>query len=85
MLQAGVQVPSYAYAANNPLAYIDPDGLRILGSGSLMKYVDEAESDPIIGPLVRELRADPNYDVHLFDERETLLARVRACLPRGSC
>jgi hypothetical protein len=29
MLQAGVQVPSYAYAANSPLQYTDPDGLRI--------------------------------------------------------
>ncbi|MCC6337137.1 MAG: hypothetical protein IT380_24480, partial [Myxococcales bacterium] len=26
MAQAGLQVPTYAYAANNPLMYVDPDG-----------------------------------------------------------
>lgn len=28
MAARGVQVPSFAYAANNPLRYLDDDGLR---------------------------------------------------------
>ena len=29
MAQSGMSVPTYAYAANNPLRYVDADGLRI--------------------------------------------------------
>ncbi|MFZ2874324.1 MAG: RHS repeat-associated core domain-containing protein, partial [Phycisphaerales bacterium] len=29
MAQSGVQVPTYAYAANNPLRYVDPDGREL--------------------------------------------------------
>lgn len=30
MAESGMRVPTYAYAANNPMRYADPDGLRIV-------------------------------------------------------
>jgi RHS repeat-associated protein len=35
MLKSGHQVPAYAYAANNPSSYVDPDGLRIRSNVSV--------------------------------------------------
>jgi hypothetical protein len=33
MAQSGLNVPTYAYANNNPLRYVDPDGLRVSLTG----------------------------------------------------
>jgi uncharacterized protein RhaS with RHS repeats len=47
MAQAGMGLPTYAYAANNPVRYVDPTGLEI--------WFDA--SDPLMAQAVTEYRS----------------------------
>jgi RHS repeat-associated protein len=73
----GHAVPSYAYAGNNPVKYVDLNGKYFVydGSGSypaglLENYVDGLARDPNIGQMIRELRDDPDYKVQIAYESE---------------
>lgn len=47
-LRSGVQTPSYSYAANNPVYFVDPDGLDVTnGTGRTMWVKPEDSSEPV--------------------------------------
>lgn len=52
MAQAGMSVPTYAYAANNPLRYTDPNGLEVmnLGGSPLVIKVEIGNSYELLMP-----------------------------------
>jgi hypothetical protein len=69
MAASGLSVPTYAYAANNPLKYVDRNGLYYTVDSwdpddeGLRNYIwaeiGRAAMDPIIGPKVLEMWASP--------------------------
>ncbi len=69
MAQSGMSVPTYAYAANNPLKYSDPDGLRIVwnqSDGALNRQVSRLRSTRTGAALFDFLDARPEV-VNLKD------------------
>ncbi len=69
-------VPTYAYAANNPLKYVDRKGLYYTvdswdpedkaASDYAWKEIGRAAMDPIIGPKVLEMWASPKeFKIHV--------------------
>jgi RHS repeat-associated protein len=62
----------YAYAANNPVCYFDPDGLIIQVNKAQQAALDKLKDDPNIGPMVRDL--DKSTDIIVSLTRNPQLA-----------
>jgi len=75
MAAAGMQVPTYAYAANNPLRYVDPTGreVNLYGtqarvSAARMELISLAVTPGTVGAQTQALIADPNFKVDVFTD-----------------
>ncbi|MEW5741186.1 MAG: hypothetical protein AB1938_19845 [Myxococcota bacterium] len=75
MAARGIQVPSYAYAANNPLRYSDPTGreVNIYGtsaraSDARMELISLAVTPGTVGAQTQALIADPSFKVDVFTD-----------------
>ncbi|MFZ2873851.1 MAG: hypothetical protein WAZ94_05155, partial [Phycisphaerales bacterium] len=74
----GMQVPTYAYAANNPLKYADPTGLYFTGlAPELRIIIDSLKRNPNIGPIVDHLDRRTDLEIE-FKPRS-----CREMLPYG--
>ena len=69
----GMQVPTYAYAANNPLRYVDPTGNEVwvddsdpLAWARAWQALGDAMNDPVIGFAVSAMVRDPNYTLYIW-------------------
>jgi RHS repeat-associated protein len=62
-----VSMAAYAYAANNPVHYIDPDGLRFVGlTPTEVAVIARLKSNPVIGTWVRRLDAAQDINIYLI-------------------
>jgi RHS repeat-associated protein len=69
MAQGGMSVPTYAYAANNPLRYVDANGLYFTVNSpnanaiwaSLLRLVSNRQ----IGWAIEQMAADPNTEFQI--------------------
>ena len=69
MAEGGLSVPTYAYAANNPLRYVDPTGRDVVFLSSNTARVAAANAElaslslapGAIGAAAAGLAADPNF------------------------
>ena len=68
MAQSGMSVPTYSYAANNPLRYLDEDGLYFASaSGEVWEALQRLAANPEIGPAVEMMAADPTRAYSIDD------------------
>jgi RHS repeat-associated protein len=80
MAQSGMSVPAYAYGANNPIRNTDPTGLFVnwdVRDGDVAAALLDIGLDPVLGPMMRRLWADPRNGVNLTRAPEGALE------PRG--
>ncbi|MBL8912034.1 MAG: RHS repeat-associated core domain-containing protein, partial [Archangium sp.] len=73
MAQGGMSVPTFAYAANNPVMYLDPTGRAVWVDPSNAQVwsqtwndIVDAMQDPVIGFAVTEMVLDPSYTVFIW-------------------
>ena len=59
--QQGQSLPTYAYAANNPLSYIDPSGLK--GSGQAHDWAEQAKRYCDANPSACKRTARPHRTI----------------------
>lgn len=63
MAARGMQVPTYAYAANNPLRYVDQNGLYFTSSSSAVwGALQRLAANPRTRWVVEMMAADPNVE-----------------------
>lgn len=72
-----MSVPTYAYAANNPLRYVDPTGLDfVIDDSDIFAWADAwreltaAMKDPEVGFAVSAAYWDPSYTIYVWPSDE---------------
>jgi RHS repeat-associated protein len=92
MAQTGMGVPTYSYAANTPLRYVDPDGRRFINPTRRQRdAIDALIANPLIGDTIRALdesddilisfREEPGFKKGAFTDY-TPGSKASGCQPR---
>ena len=69
MAARGMQVPTYAYAANNPLRYVDSNGLYFTSmSSGAWASLSRLAANPEIGPYIEAMANDPVRQFQIVDD-----------------